>query len=149
MSAMSPQIRERVDGAFFWFVATVTSDGAPHVSPMWLGSKGDLLLFNTAHGRIKERNLRHDPRVYLSNVAPGDPYDRVQIQGRVVGFVDGAEADLDIDRLAQKYLGTDFSELRVPGEQRVSVLIEPLRARHIVGVEKFPEGVLGQQADRG
>ncbi|MER5766490.1 PPOX class F420-dependent oxidoreductase [Streptomyces sp. NPDC001985] len=142
MSVMSPEIRERVTGAHIWFVATVSPDGAPHVSPMWLGTMGDLLLFNTAVGRVKERNLRHDPRVYLSHAAKDDPYDRVQIRGRAVRFVEGPEADRDIDLLAQRYLGTERFEMRVRGERRVSVLIEPERVRRIVGVESFPAGVL-------
>ncbi|MEO3975051.1 PPOX class F420-dependent oxidoreductase [Streptomyces sp. CAU 1734] len=142
MSVLSPEIRARVAGAHIWFVATVGPDGAPHVSPMWLGVEGDLLLFNTAVGRVKERNLRHDPRLYLSHTDKADPYDRVQIRGRAIRFVEGERADRDIDRLARKYLGTDRFELRIPGEQRVSVLIEPERARRIIGVEKFPPGVL-------
>ncbi|MFF8955558.1 PPOX class F420-dependent oxidoreductase [Streptomyces sp. NPDC014894] len=149
MSVISPEIRARVAGAHIWFVATVRPDGAPHVSPMWLGTVDDLLLFNTAVGRVKERNLRHDPRLYLSHTAKDDPYDRVQIRGRAVRFVEGAQADRDIDLLAQKYLGTERFELRVPGERRVSVLIEPSHARRIVGVERFPAGVLPPEPGTG
>ncbi|MGW6461358.1 PPOX class F420-dependent oxidoreductase [Streptomyces sp. NPDC055078] len=142
MDVMSPEIRARAAGSHIWYVATVCPDGAPHVSPMWLGIEGDLLLFNTAIGRIKERNLRHDPRLYLSQADRDDPYDRVQIRGRAVRFVEGAEADRDIDRLARKYLGTDRFEMRVPGERRVSVLVQPSVCRRIIGVERFPAGVL-------
>ncbi|MFF0447685.1 TIGR03618 family F420-dependent PPOX class oxidoreductase [Streptomyces sp. NPDC004609] len=142
MSVLSPEVLARVEGANFWFVGTVCPDGAPHVSPMWLGTEGGLLLFNTAVGRVKEHNLRRDSRLYLSHTAAEDPYDRVQIRGRAVRFVEGERADRDIDLLARKYLGTERFELRVPGERRVSVLIEPLAARRIVGVEKFPAGVL-------
>jgi PPOX class probable F420-dependent enzyme len=147
--ALSPEIRARVELAQVWFLATVCPDGAPHVSPMWLGTEGGLLLLNTAVGRIKERNLRHDPRVCLSHTDPADPYDRAQIRGRVVRFTEGPEADRHIDLLAQKYLGTDRFELRVPGERRVSVLVEPLRARRVVGVEPFPAGVLPPDAGTG
>ncbi|MEV6331986.1 PPOX class F420-dependent oxidoreductase [Streptomyces sp. NPDC051909] len=128
----------------FWFVATTTEDGAPHVTPMWVDLDGDLLWFNTTVGRVKERNLRRDPRLYLSTVNPDDPYDRVQILGRVVRFVTGIEAEQHMDVLARKYLGTDHYAWLLPGERRVSVFVEPTRIRRITGVEPLPAAALEQ-----
>ncbi|MCX4967547.1 PPOX class F420-dependent oxidoreductase [Streptomyces sp. NBC_00654] len=143
MVVLSNEIRLRVEAPHIWYVGTVSPDGAPHVSPMWVGMDGDLLLFNTAIGRIKERNLRRDPRVCLSHADAADPFDRVQIRGRAVRFVEGPEADRNMDRLARVYLGTERFEWRVPGERRVIVLIEPTRVRRVVGVEPFPAGAPG------
>jgi PPOX class probable F420-dependent enzyme len=134
MEKLPQDARERLSAAMVWFVATTCPDGAPHVSPMWVGVDGDNPWFNTSVGRVKVRNLRHDPRVCLSHHA--DPFDRIQIHGRVARFVTGSEAERDIDRLAHKYLGTPYAWL-LPGEQRVTVVIEPLRVRRIVGVEPF------------
>ncbi|GAA1906553.1 hypothetical protein GCM10009753_41510 [Streptantibioticus ferralitis] len=143
MVEMPKDVRARIEAPNIWYVATVNVDGSPHVSPMWVGLDGELVLFNTAVGRIKERNLRRDPRVCLSHADSADPYDRVQIRGRVVRFVEGPEADRNMDRLAHTYLGTERFEWRVPGERRVVVLIEPSRVRHVVGVEPFPPGAPG------
>ncbi|MFI1963187.1 TIGR03618 family F420-dependent PPOX class oxidoreductase [Streptomyces pathocidini] len=134
MRELSEGIRERLAAPDVWFVATTGPDGAPHVSPMWMGLDGDNPWFNTSVGRVKLRNLRHDPRVCLSHHA--EPFDRIQIHGRVARFVEGPKAERDMDRLAHKYLGTPYEWL-LPGEQRVTVVIEPLRVRRVVGVEPF------------
>lgn len=140
MAGLSKQVRERIAAPNFWHVATVHPDGAPHVSPMWVDVEGDYILFNTAAGRVKEENLRRDPRVSLSCVDVENPYDRIVIHGRVVEFVEGDEAERCMDRLAKKYVGTDRFEWRIPGERRVKILIEPTRVRHVVGVEPFRRG---------
>lgn len=142
MTGLNEQVRAWIAAPRFWHLATVNLDGSPHVSPMWIDLEGDYIFFNTAVGRVKEENLRRDPRVSLSCVDTGNPYDRVVIRGRAVEFVVGAEADRSIDQLAKKYVGTDRFEWRVPGEQRIKILVEPTRVRHIVGVEPFRPGIL-------
>lgn len=149
MVTLPNDIRLKIEAPHIWYVGTVNRDGSPHVSPMWLGHDGDFLLFNTAIGRIKERNLRRDPRVCLSLADPVDPYDRVQIRGSAVRFVEGAEADRNMDALARDYLGTEKYEWRIPGERRVMVLIEASRVRRVVGVEPFPPGAPGSQPTEG
>ncbi|TSB13027.1 PPOX class F420-dependent oxidoreductase [Streptomyces sp. NBC_01525] len=136
-------IRLRIEAPNFWYVATLNGDGSPHVSPMWVGLDGDLLLINTSVGRVKERNLRRDPRVCLSHADAADPYDRVQIRGRAVRFVEGPEADRNMDELARAYRGAAGYEWLLPGERRVMVLIEPDRARRVTGVEPLPAGAPG------
>ncbi|MGW6392943.1 PPOX class F420-dependent oxidoreductase [Streptomyces sp. NPDC055103] len=143
MTVLSPDIRERLEAPHLWYVATVDADGAPHVSPMWVGLDGDLVFFNTAVGRVKERNLRRDPRVCLSQADRSGPFDRVQIRGRVVRFVEGAEAERNMDLLAAKYLGTERFEWGIPGERRVVALVEPTRIRRVIGVEPLPPGAPG------
>ncbi|MFB9499040.1 PPOX class F420-dependent oxidoreductase [Saccharothrix mutabilis subsp. capreolus] len=137
---LSERVRARVAAAHFWHLATVNPDGSPHVSPMWVDIEDDHIVFNTAVGRVKEENLRRDPRLSLSCVDPADPYDRVVIRGRAVDFVLGEEADRSIDALARKYLGVEHFAWRVPGEQRVKVVVLPTHARHVVGVEPFRPG---------
>ncbi|WP_184738029.1 PPOX class F420-dependent oxidoreductase [Streptomyces netropsis] len=149
MMAIPRDIRSRIEAPHIWYVATVNPDGSPHVSPMWVGLDGDLLMFNTAIGRIKERNLRREPRVCLSHADPTDPYDRVQIRGIAVRFVEGPEADRNMDRLARTYVGTEQFEWGIPGEQRVIVLVEPSRIRHVTGIEPLPPGAPGATAPSG
>ncbi|MGW1289899.1 PPOX class F420-dependent oxidoreductase, partial [Streptomyces sp. NPDC002586] len=59
--------------------------------------------------------------------------------GVVARFIEGQEAHDRMDWLARKYLGSDF-EWIMPGEQRVAVIVRPVKVRHIVGVERFRPG---------
>jgi PPOX class probable F420-dependent enzyme len=142
VAGLSEQVRVRIAAPNFWHLATVNRDGSPHVSPMWLDVEGDYIVFNTAVGRVKEENLRRDPRVSLSCVDTDNPYDRVVIRGRVVEFIEGDEAERCMDQLAKKYVGTDRFEWRIPGERRVKIVVEPTRVSHVVGVEPFRPGIL-------
>ena len=87
---------------------------------------------------MKVANLRRDPRVSLSHAESENPYDRVEIRGRVVEFIEGDEAERGMDRLAQKYIGEDVYPWRLPGERRIMLRVEPTRVRHVVGVEPLP-----------
>ncbi|MBP2585894.1 PPOX class probable F420-dependent enzyme [Streptomyces sp. PvR006] len=134
-------VRARLRAPLIWYVGTVFPDGAPQVSPMWVDLEGEgELMFNTSVGRVKEENLRRDPRVYLSHADAADPFDRVQISGEVSRFIEGEEAHARMDHLARKYLGADRFEWTMPGERRVAVIVRPLKVRHIVGVERFRPG---------
>jgi PPOX class probable F420-dependent enzyme len=106
-------------------LATLMADGSPHVTPVWVDLEGDKVLVNTARGRVKDRNMRRDPRVALSLVSVSDPYERVSIRGRVVDIRNGEEADRHIDELAKKYMGVDVYPNHRPDEQRLIVEIEP------------------------
>jgi PPOX class probable F420-dependent enzyme len=134
---LSAEVRARLEAPIFWHLVTLNPDGSPQVTPMWVDVEGDHVIFNTAIGRVKEENLRGDPRVSLSSVDPENPYDRVEIRGRVVEFVEGDEADVCMNRLSKKYTGHDPYPWRVPGERRVIVRVEPLHVRHVVGIEAF------------
>ena len=135
-------IRERLLAPNFWHLATVDADGMPQISPMWVDIEGDHVMVNTAIGRVKEENLRVNPNVSLSHHDPENPYDRAEIRGRVVRFVEGEEAERSMDRLTQKYIGEDRYPWLLPGERRVMLLIEVTRVRRVVGVEPFRPGVL-------
>ena len=142
MVQLNDEVRKRVEAPNFWHLATLNRDGSPHVTPMWVDLEGDRVMFNTAVGRVKEENLRRDPRVSLSHLDTENPYDRVEIRGRVVEFVEGDEAEAAMDRLAKKYVGTERYEWRIPGERRIKFLVEPTRVRHFNGVEPFRPGIL-------
>ena len=105
-------------------LATLLSDGRPQVNPVWCDYDGKHVLFNTAEGRLKDRNLRRDPRVALSIMDPENPYRYLQIRGRVVD-VTKKGADQHIDKMAKKYLNKDKYPFRQPGEERVIFKIEP------------------------
>ena len=92
---------------------------------MWVDVDDDGVSINTAHGRVKPRNLARDPRLSLVVVDPGDPYRWLKVNGTGTLADDGA--DEQIDRLSKKYTGREKYASRQPGEQRVSVRIEAER----------------------
>ena len=47
-------------------IATLMPDGSPHVSPVWFDYDGEHICINTAVGRVKERNMRRNPKVGIS-----------------------------------------------------------------------------------
>ena len=107
-------------------LATLMPDGSPQVTPVWCDYDGQHVLINSAKGRVKDRNMRRDPRVGLDIVDPDNPYRHLSIRGRVVS-IDENGADEHIDKLAKKYLGQERYPRRAPGEVRVIYKIEPER----------------------
>jgi PPOX class probable F420-dependent enzyme len=108
----------------FCHVATMRGDGTIHGVPVWVDVQDGLPTVNTAEGRAWPRNLERDPRATLTVQNLQNPYEYVEIRGRVARRThDGADAH--IDALAKKYLGLDAYPGRRPGEQRVIIQFEP------------------------
>jgi len=123
---LSERAVKLIDGKNFAFLATLQPDGSPHVTPMWVDHEGDMILMNTAVGRIKQRNVTRDPRVSITIVDSNNPYDRIVVHGRVVSQMElGAEAH--IDKLAKKYTGANKYQKASPTEKRIILKIEPLQ----------------------
>lgn len=123
---LTPNAVKLIEGKNFAHLASLMPDGSPHVTPMWVDHEGDLVLMNTAEGRVKLRNIRRDPRVMISIADQNNPYDRVIIQGRVATQTNEG-ADEHIDRLAKKYTGANKYQKNQPDEKRVIVKIQPIR----------------------
>lgn len=84
-------------------LATLMSDGTPHVTPVWVDFDGTYLIVNTVKGRVKDRNMRKNRQVAISIIDPDNPYRYLGIRGRVEEITEeGAKAHLD--KLAKKYL---------------------------------------------
>ena len=124
MAALNDKAKAIIDKPNLAFVATVMADGSPQVTPVWIERLDDTITFNTATGRVKERNMRRDPRIALSVVDREDDYASVAVRGRVVEMIEGEEADRQIDRLSKKYTGNDEYQGHRPDESRVKVVIE-------------------------
>jgi PPOX class probable F420-dependent enzyme len=99
-------------------LATLMPDGTPQVTPIWCDFDGKYVLFNSARGRQKDRNIRRNPRVALAILDPDNPYRYLEVRGRVVEITEQG-ADAQADKLAKKYLGVDKYPYRQPGEVRV------------------------------
>ena len=108
----------------FAHLSTLMADGSPQSSPVWIDTDGSQLVVNSAEGRVKDRNMRRDPRVAISVADPENPYRCLMIRGRVSKITkDGA--DEHINRMAKKYMGVDEYPFRQPGEVRVLYYIDP------------------------
>ncbi len=108
----------------FAHFATLMEDGTPQVNPVWVDEKDGYLLVNSAVGRVKDKNVRHNPQVALSVTDPENPYRMLAVRGRVVEYITEG-ADAHIDSMAKKYMGLDKYPMRKPGEQRVIYKIAP------------------------
>lgn len=114
----------------FAVLATINEDGLPHQTVVWYAVCGDEILFNTARGRVKDKNMRRDARVSL---CIEDGYRYLKLQGRVRIVDDPAATQADIRALAIRYAGPERGEQQARnqfcGEQRVSLY---LQIEHII-----------------
>jgi PPOX class probable F420-dependent enzyme len=120
---LSPQQVELLHEPQIATVATVMADGSPQLTPVWIDTDGEAILFNTAKGRVKHRNLVRNPRIAVTVVDKDDFYRLVNVRGTAEIVEEGADAH--IDKLAKKYLGVDSYPGHKPGEQRVIVRVVP------------------------
>ena len=116
-----------IEAKNFGYLATVMSDGSPQVSPVWIDHEGnELILVNTAIGRLKQRNAKRNPKVAIAIADAVNQYDMITIRGSVVEQTT-KDADEHIDKLAKKYLGKDKFRYRSPMEKRIVLKIKPDR----------------------
>ena len=128
MATIPDNYRDLFTKKAFAHLATVGADGSPQVTPVWCDLDGAHVRINTARGRVKDKNLKRNPRVALSIQDPENPYRYVQVRGRVTDMTEQG-ADDHIDALAKKYLGKDTYPGRKAGEVRVIVTIQPDRVQ--------------------
>jgi PPOX class probable F420-dependent enzyme len=120
-----PQV-ELLRGRNWGTVTTLREDGSPHSTPVWVDSDGENVVFNTAIGRVKERNMRRDPRVSMTVLPAENQQDGyLSVTGTAEISEEGAEEH--IHSLARKYLGAERYPWLRPDEQRVIVTIRPER----------------------
>ena len=75
-----------------------------HGVPVWVDVQDGMPVLNTAEGRAWPRNLERDPRVTLTVQNMENPYEYVEIRGRVAERTHEG-ADEHIDALAQEVHG--------------------------------------------
>ena len=108
----------------FGNLGTLMKDGSPQVTPVWVDYDGKYVRINSAKGRVKDKNIRRDPRVAIALQDPANPYRYLEIRGKVVEITENG-ADDHINKLSQEYLGKAVYLFRQPGEVRVLYKIEP------------------------
>jgi PPOX class probable F420-dependent enzyme len=116
-------------GKNFAFVATLNPDGSPQLTPVWSDTDGKNILVNTAIGRVKERNIRRDPRVAIAVADAANPYSFLSFDGKVTKKIVGKKAKDHIDSLSFKYTGNRKYRGRDPKEKRILLVVEPTHIR--------------------
>ncbi len=85
----------------FAVLATIGSDGTPQQTVMWYELRGDTIMMNTTATRVKNSNVRRDPRV---SICVEDQYTYVTIRGKVTEIIEDRDVAVgDIISLALRY----------------------------------------------
>src|SRR5258708_8656604 len=75
MSQVIPEkYRDLFQKRAFANLGTLMPDGRPQVTPVWCDFDGEHIIFNSAKGRQKDKNVRRDPRVAMAVMDPQNPY---------------------------------------------------------------------------
>lgn len=124
---LSPEAKKLIDRPNFAHLATLMPDGTPQSTPVWLGRLGEHLVVCTSDGSLKARNTRRDPRLALSIVDFDNPYEEVQIRGRVIERRPDPELKV-MDPISHKYIGKPFPMRSHEG--RVALIVEVEKERY-------------------
>lgn len=104
-------------------LSTIMPDGSPHATPVWFDMENGLFRFNTARGRVKDRNIQINPEVCMTIMDPSDHYHWLMVRGVVVEETEEG-ANEHIADLSFKYRGE--RKFNVPeGDVRVMYKVQP------------------------
>lgn len=123
MAELTPDDLEMLTGPNYASFVTMHEDGLPQATITWIDAADGFVLVNTAKGRVKDRNVRRDPRVAVLVVREGDAYDWISIAGTVADIEEGERAGEHIDELSHRYDGHGYSY--TPGQVREILRIRP------------------------
>jgi PPOX class probable F420-dependent enzyme len=129
--AIPVEVKAMVDGTNFAHLATLMPDGSPQSVPVWVGRDGERIVICTGESSLKAKNTLRDPRVALSMVSHDNPYEEVQLRGKVVERRPDPQLTI-LDPISIKYTGKPFPYRNPQG--RVALYIELDKARY----EKLP-----------
>src|SRR5947209_19506891 len=128
-SSLSNGARKFLQERRFAVLGTINKDGSPHLTTMWYLLEGDTIVMNTKVGRLKEQNIRRDPRVAICVEDEG----YITISGSVEIIDDPKTAQHDIYRLAVRYDGEEAAkrqmEEQFSKESRVTL---HLKSEHVI-----------------
>lgn len=130
LGSIDAAVRALIDAKNVCIVSSIREEGGIHAIPVWVDTDGEHVLLNSVEGRAWDRNLRRDPNVTCTIVESGNPYEFVEIRGRVVGR-SLEEGEEHIHRLAQKYLDLDRYPWLRPEDRRVLYRVAPTSVFHM------------------
>ncbi|HEY8445596.1 MAG TPA: PPOX class F420-dependent oxidoreductase [Thermomicrobiales bacterium] len=118
--------RDLLESKALAHVATIGPKGEPQVNPVWFDWDGEYVKFSLTTARQKYKNLQREGRIALSIVDPQNPGRYLEIRG-VVERIEPDPEKTFIDKMAQKYLGVEKYMWHQPGDERVVVVVRPVR----------------------
>lgn len=119
------KVRALAEGPNFAAFTTLMPSGQPQTHVMWVGCDDEHLIINTEVHRRKFKNVQADPRVTVAIWDAESAYTFVEVRGRVVETITGADALDSINALSRKYTGGDYTpEIQ---SERVVLRIAPDR----------------------
>jgi len=135
MASIPEEFHDLFEKRTFAHLSTLTPDGTPHSTPVWVDydADADRVLVNTARGRHKERNVRANPKVGVSMCDPDDPYRYVSVRGEVAELTEDGAVE-HIDALARRYMGLE--EYPNHGEESGPRVILEIRPDNVVAHEQ-------------
>ena len=122
------EVRKLLTEPNYAVVSTLNPDGTVLSTIAWISAENGTVAVNSARGRKWPTNLERDPRITVLVYEAGNPYNYVEIRGRVDATTEGA--DEHINALTKKYIGQDEYPFRQPGEERIKFVIQPDHVRH-------------------
>ena len=126
--ALDPETVALAQGRNFATLTTLLPSGYPMTHVMWVDADDEHVLINTEVHRAKYKNIQRDPKVSVTIIDAANPYKYAEVRGQVVEEIRGQEARDDIDRLSQKYNGTDYDPSAITSE-RVILKIRPVEKK--------------------
>lgn len=129
MAELTYGVVRLLSGRNLAYLGTVNEDGSPHVAPLWVDvdPERNLILLNTANGRVKVRNIRRDPRVAIAAHDAKRLWPPLVVRGTVVNITTEG-ADEHIDFLCRKYNDEPWEPQ--PGQVRLILEIRPDRVSY-------------------
>ena len=123
MSSLSRELRDLIESGPMAHLSTISADGSPQVTVIWIGLDGDDLVSGHMSRHVKLRNIERDPRVVLSFDAPRErgvalnPY--AVLRARAIVQPSDEAWDL-LNRLAKVYIAPDAE---YPGARRPGYIV--------------------------
>lgn len=107
-------------------LATTASDGAPHVTPVWVGLEGETIVFNTGDTTAKALHMKRDARVCLCLDDEKPPFSFLIVHGTAELHENDPDLLKWTTEIAGRYMGAEQAEKYgkrngVPGELVVKV----------------------------
>jgi PPOX class probable F420-dependent enzyme len=116
-----------LEGPVFVALVTMMPDGQPQATPVWADYDGTHVIFTSAQGRQKNRNLARNPKVTVLAIDPQNPYRYLEVRGEVEEITTAGAYD-HINKMAKLYTGRDdYYDGKPPNEIRDLFRIKPLK----------------------
>ena len=124
VAAISPAVQALVAQPILTVVGTKRDDGTLQLNPAWFEFTDGSFWLNSNRWRTSPKNVQRDRDITLNFIDASEPFRWASIHGRLADVIPDPDHEF-IDRLARRYTGRVFRELR-PGEERITLKIEPV-----------------------